>query len=533
MLNRELVDEMTLKQLIKAINCLRENKIPITSDYLINKYERKIWFSKTNRFIKHLHALDFIQYAIEYYHKFNDDIGIQKVLAIFYLWYEENYPYSKNKVCFQKDVVSKRLLNICELLVICKTNDLCILDDVFIKVITSHISYQLSNYIQKHINGIYQDISIIKAIYYYNRYYIKNSFINELNYCMSRLKTQIDYFIQEASYIGNSLKECYQLFAHLYELYEFLVNNNELVFSKYLKTKLDELYYFIYNLTYPGGLYDHSLTYLNRDLILNYPHHITERFLQLFTNKQDNIRDVILYEQANIFIYHKNYKLIFFNNFPYVRKKKHNNLHFEIFYKDNLLLTTINKHHLVKGRNYNNIIVDSHDFLIDMTQVNLCALTNYAHTLPVSYISGFHLLYEDVLIKRSLLLFYQHIIIIDEIFSNEKHDYEINFHFHKDYLLSLTLLYTTSKIVNMINENTVTYKFAGKEVIVVNSIKLNPDDEEIKLYVNEEEIIVDDLIIKRGRYYNDLFYHNKMISRRLKPKKFCIKALFVETNRKK
>ena len=66
---------------------------------------------------------------------------------------------------FRKDVLSKRLLNVCDLLVLCKTNNLCILDDVFIKVITSHITFQLDNYLPNHIIGVLQDISIIKAIF--------------------------------------------------------------------------------------------------------------------------------------------------------------------------------------------------------------------------------------------------------------------------------------------------------------------------------------------------------------------------------
>ena len=138
-----------------------------------------------------------------------------------------------------------------------------------------------------------------------------------------------------------------------------------------------------------------------------------------------------MYEKANIFIYDKNYKLLFFNNFPYIRKKTHNNLHLEIFYDDVLLLTSVNKHYLVRGRNYNNIIVDNHDFLIDKSQVNLCALTNYTHTLTLSYISGLHVLYEDVLIKRTLLLYSKQIIIIDEMFSKENHQWKLIFIFIK------------------------------------------------------------------------------------------------------
>ena len=46
----------------------------------------------------------------------------------------------------------------------------------------------------------------------------------------------------------------------------------------------------------------------------------------------------------------------------------------------------------------------------------------------------------------------------------------------------------------------------GKNELVINMINLITNNEEIKLYVDDEEIMINEIIIKRSHYYNDLFY---------------------------
>lgn len=541
--------ELTLKQLNTIMSDIKDNKIVVGCDLAIDKYDKKIWYEYDSKtFNYHLHTLKFIQYALEYYEKFNNDIGIEKSLAIFYLWFEENFPQSKSKVCYLGEVVTQRLLNVCDLLIVCMNNNLCILDDVFIKVISSHINYNLMdiNYSQNRFNAIIQDISIIKAAIIYNRYYIDNAFNTEIDKAYIRLQKQIDYLIDKGQFIGNSLKASYQLFVHLYQFYLFLISYTDLEFVCYLKTKLDELYYFIYNITFPGGIYANSLVYLQPQTLINYPHELNKQFLALFTKdeKIKLITESIVYDRANLFIYNNDtrlnenyYKLIFMNNFSTTFEKKHDNLHFDLYFRDLLLFTSKNHKSNVLGRNFNNPIVDFHDYLIDKVQINLCSLTSFGKTNNFTFISGLHLLYEDVVIRRSLLLFYQRVIIIDEFSSIETHDFEINFNIHPSVsleinneniysdLFRLKLLHSSNNYFINEDKNTVRINLKGKDEVLITMIDLSNSDEKINFDIKDKVIRINDISLIRNYYYHEIYYQNLNITKKLAPVKECLKAL--------
>ena|SRR5690554_2578447 len=555
-MNLELTNfnhNLTLKQLNTIISDIKKNKIVASIDYTIGKYNKKIWYN-TSKYSNKLHALKFIQYTLEYYQKFNDDSGLEKAIALFYLWYEENYPKSKSKECYQGKVLAERLLNVSNLLIICKMNDICILDDIFIEVITSHIGYNLMdiNYSSNHFTAICQDISIINASIIYQFYYIDNAFNKAINKACSRLQKQIDYYVRKGQYLGNSLKKCYKLFILLFHLYEFLSKYTELSFTIFLKTKLDELYYFIYNMTFPGGLFDNSLVNLEAQVLVNYPHNLNNNFVDLYIKKNDMklINKVLVYDMAKIFIYNNSlefnesyYKLIFTNGFFSQTEKKYDNLHFDLYYKDILLFIKNNKNLTVNSRNYNNIIVDSHDFLIDKSQINLCCFTSYAKVNELAFISGLHLLYEDVLIKRNLVLFKDYIIIIDEFLALENHDFEINFNIHpnillevdkennfygnksKNNLFTLRALYSSTDYLSSNKDNIITFKIKSMEGVFITLIDFNRKKHKFNLKVKENRIFINNFMIIRDKYYNEILYKNENITERLASEKECLKEL--------
>ena len=261
-----------------------------------------------------------------------------------------------------------------------------ILDDVFINIIMSHINILVETR---------EAIAIIIAAIVYNKYYIANSSTPYLNLGLKSLYSQLDSLLIEGQYMG---KSGYQLFFQLSRLYDYLSTAVAEDITKYLKSKLDELYYFLYNLTVPGEIFP------------GYPYELSEEVEFQYSN--------VLFDKAKLFIYancktinQDYYKIIFKNG-----NHNYDNLSFTLYYRNYLMLT-----------DRNTIMVDFHDYLLG--QINSSIITNYLFTDELAYVSGFHLLYEDVLIRRSLICFYKQIYLIDEISSFEPHDYTLVFNF--------------------------------------------------------------------------------------------------------
>ena len=481
-------NNITLRQLKFVCSELQANKINVSPSLKSYPYQKSLWAKKlTPNYGKRLHNLTLIQYCLSYYEKFNDESLIEKALTYFYLWYEQNYPKSDSEYCYEVEVVCERLINVCDLLTVCKELDLMILDDVFINIIMSHINILVETR---------EAIAIIIAAIVYNKYYIANSSTPYLNLGLKSLYSQLDSLLIEGQYMG---KSGYQLFFQLSRLYDYLSTAVAEDITKYLKSKLDELYYFLYNLTVPGEIFP------------GYPYELSEEVEFQYSN--------VLFDKAKLFIYancktinQDYYKIIFKNG-----NHNYDNLSFTLYYRNYLMLT-----------DRNTIMVDFHDYLLG--QINSSIITNYLFTDELAYVSGFHLLYEDVLIRRSLICFYKQIYLIDEISSFEPHDYTLIFNFAAGLDLKLNenncligkvdnqeiirfeQLTSSIKMTPFLNKQQLTFRGKGQNEIVIAKINLTDNSKPDIIKVNKQEVLFtlanNEYKLIRSYYYRQLLCNN-------------------------
>lgn len=541
---------MTYKELKRIGIEFKNKRIVISSKYQSITYHKKMWYLKYSTFVlTRLHKLTMINYLLNHYQKFQDDNLLDQAFAYFYLWYEDNFPKSSCKLCYDNEVVSVRLLNILDLLILAKNLDLCILDEVFIKVITHHLKLIAESDISyKRIIYIIQNISLLIGADIYNRIFITNGFNHYIDKAMTNINEGLNYFIQDGQYLGNSLEKAYQLFIKLYYLYRFLENEKYKIFKEQLKFKLDELYRFIYENMYPGGLYANSYINISPQELLKYPNELSEHFLYLYTRGKEGKKILSLttfYEKRNMLIINSSncisdknyYKLVFQNSFLSEVNKLHDNLHFTLYYQDQFIFITNKQKELLNNcHNFNTLSVDFHEYLIDASQKPYVAITNVAFLEAFTYVSSVHTLYEKVICKRNIIAFPDTILLIDEFISKDYHDFEISFNLHpqlslllnKDciecsiddnLLLILKNLYFSSPIILKLDDKVINRIFIhskGRTEVIINQIIFNKENSLKLIDVNEERITFsyenETLYIKKGDYYNDLYVNDFLVS---------------------
>ncbi len=449
-----LVSSVSSNQLNKIIFSLKSDKIVVSPYLKAVPYKKNIWFENHSRqFIYKLQSLNMIHYLLLYYRTYQDDRCIEKALQLFYLWYEENYEQYKSDLTYHHYVIALRLSVVSQLLSICKTLDLCILDDVFIEVLATHTKMlaDIDIYKRQHINGITQDIVLIKSSMIYNTYYINNAFNNYIEFAKERLTAQLDYFIddEDSSYLGESLQKAYFLFIRLYDFYQFLEEESD--FKMFIKRKLDHLYEFLYAFTDPFGnllpLGDSSSQIINQALFLNYNHPFKTHYEYLFSNGMRGKKLTYInayFKKANILIAFSSneisnefYKLIFSNSYYSTYHKHHDNLAFNLYYKKQLLFIDGGKYNnqddnyyrqaLMSCYAHNTICVDYQDYQIEKENLNQCGIVNVVLLDDVVFACGIHTLYEDIILKRNILFFKKQLLIIDEFEAKQSHHYEIIF----------------------------------------------------------------------------------------------------------
>ncbi len=440
-LNREL----SLKQLKKVVMSLKQDKIAVSPKLKAFPYEKSIWYeAHSPYFLFKLQSLTMIDYLLSYYQKFHDDRCVIKALQYFYLWYEENQHRSQCKLCFHHDVIAKRLVTISRLLSTSKSLDLLLLDDIFIEVIASHVRRLVEKNDHYHYDHeIDHDLALIIASIVYNHYYIKNAYQSYIELSIKRLTEKLDDLItNDSSFLGESTQRAYQLFIRLYQLHHFLKQYTLLNdFSKYIKGKLNHLYYFLYAMTQPDAMlppiFDSSYVSLNKEIILSYQHPLKQKFKDLFSHQMLHYESFFFQKANFVILNQKNYKLYFYNSFLNPHHKQQDNLAFCLYYHKYLLFIDGGRYNYQENNYYKNamnkcyahntISVDYHDYQIDRSQINQCGIVSTLFTKDLNYACGIHTLYEELIIKRNLIILSNQMIILDELFSKENHDYEIIF----------------------------------------------------------------------------------------------------------
>lgn len=573
-----LTNNVSLNQLKKLVVDIKKDKIALSPRLKTYTYQKTIWYDHHSRyFLFKLHSLTMISYLLTDYKLFKDDKCVEKAIQLFYLWYEENFPKSYCNLSYHPHVIAQRLLVVSNLLSICKKLDLCILDDIFIEVMSTHVKMLSDDYLYKkqHLDGIDQDIALLITGIVYNQYYIKNAFNEYIELAIKRIYKQLDYFIDddESSFLGHSIQNAYRLFLRLNDLYIFVNQSIKFEsFSKHIKIKQDHLYQFIYTFTQPGGILppigDSSYVSINQKLFLAYPHPYSKHLV----NRN------IYFPKANLLITNDlDHQLIFYNSFYSTYHKHHDNLAFCLSYKGDLLFIDGGRYNYQTDNYYrqaingsyshNTICVDFHDYQIDKYQLNRSAIVNVVLEDYLTYACGIHTLYEAVILKRNILFISNQLLLIDEIFAKEMHDYEIVFHLnpilklktngHKEHFGFLnnelafqlkpifsTILLTPhyhygnqnqykgfmSRKLNQIEPaHTLIFQGKGENELVVTQISLGEKELPINVIANDKMIqikIVDDTFtILRGKTYNELTKNNLPLNQKISSNNILNKAI--------
>lgn len=573
-----LANNVSLNQLKRIVIDIKKNKIALSPRLKSYTYQKTIWHDHHSRyFLFKLHSLTMISYLLTDYKLFKDDQCVEKAIHLFYLWYEENFPKSYCELCYHPHVIAQRLLVVSNLFSVCKKLDLCILEDLFIEVMSTHAKMLNDDNIYKkqHLDGIDQDIALLTTAIIYNEYYIKNAFYSYIELSIERLNNQLDYYISddESSFLGQSIENAYRLFLRLNDLLLFLNESIQLEsFSKLIKKKQDCLYQFIYTFTQPGGILppigDSSYVSINQALFLSYPHPYNLHFKSLFKNSKHLVDRFVYYKKANLLITNGlEYQFIFNNAFYSTNHKHQDNLAFCLSYKGNELFIDGGRYNyqtdnyyrqaIISSYAHNTICVDYNDYQIDKYQINHSGIVNVVLEDDLTYACGIHTLYEAVILKRNILIVSNQLFVIDEMFAKEMHAYEIIFHlnpilklkskYNKNYYgfvdnelaLSLHPIFSTfeltphyhygnqnqykgfmSRMLNQIEPaHTLIYQGKGENELVVNQISLGGLELPINVKANDKliQIKVDEDLytILRGKTYNEITKNNLPLNQKI------------------
>lgn len=577
--------EIDKQNLYKIISLLKNNKMLVSPRLEAFPYQKNLWFENplnSRYYTFQMQSLNMLDYLLMYYEKYADDECIEKALQLFYLWYDENFisRHSKNftSIAYHNETIAKRLLVVVHLLSICLDKDLCLLEETFLKVIFSHCQ-MLSDefiYIREHHYGIDQDIALLVASIVYNQYFIKDAYIQYIQLAKQRLKAQLDYFIgDDASFFGHSLQIAYSLSLRLNNLSKFINEyDDDKEYNLYIKRKLENLLVFIYAMTEPLGylppIGDSSYIQMNKEAILKC-NYLQPYFEYLFSNGNNGkklIYQYVFFKEANYFIFTSSenlhddfYKLLFYSANHSTFHKHPDDLAFLLYYKNLLLFIDSGKYNYQKENNYrksvtsiyahNTICVDFKSYPLEDVKLNYSGIVNVIIDNNFVYASGISCLYKDVLIRRSLILLQDNLLIIDEIEGKSIHDYEISFNLNplvdlkrvdKEYfgylkdeqIVQIKNIYCTNNLDSQYhygNKNEllgfmsrelnkiepshhITYHTLDIKSLIITQVILGKDhnidfdieqsDEYIKICVNKNDIYK----IKKAKYYQEVSRNN-------------------------
>jgi len=334
--------------------------------------------------------------------------------------------------------------------------NLCVLDEIFEQVIKKHCHWikDKKYYKENHNHGFNQDIALYVSAIVYHRYFNDHTFLEYKDQAKKRIFVQLDYLINEdGTFKEQSLEGAYLLFVRLVQFYHFMLEHDrEDQLNAFIRNKLNNLLVFLYVLVEPKGLLppigDSNYFSINVNQIKEYEDRVADYFDYLIeegrAGKSLTYLDVF-FPMGNYFVsVNKNIlyphftKLIFYCAFHSTIHKHHDDLSFLLYYKNLLIFIDGGKYNYQYDNFYrqavtsvyahNTICVDKHNYLIDEININKSGITNVSKVDDIILISGISCLYENVLIRRDLLYVKNDsLYIIDQIESNQKHQYEIIF----------------------------------------------------------------------------------------------------------
>jgi len=578
-----LTNQIDLKQLRKMVIAINNNKMTLSPLLKSYPYHKKIWYENQNRhFLFKLQSLTMINHLLSQYKLDKDDHNIERALQLFYQWYEENFKYSRCDLCFHPRVIAHRLITASDLLCICKTLNLCILDDLFIEVMATHTKLlaDCDYYKKDHFDGIDQDIVLLVSSIVYNHYYIDNAFNAYIDIASKRLMIQLDYFIDEheSSFLAQSLQSAYRLFLRLNDFVKFLDKYTDSVtLAKQIIVKLDALYRYLFAFTQPGGFLppigDGTDIKLNQNVFLSYPHPYSKYYKYLFSYGKKgtqlvdkhhyflNANQLVVNDVKLSSMY---YQLIFYNSFYTNYRKHHDNLAFSLYYKGYSLFIDGGLHQANNCYAHNTICVDFLDYQIDKSQINHSGIVNVVLQENMAYACGVHTLYDDVIIKRNLLFVSNQLFLIDEIFAKKIHDYDIIFNLNPilklqtnnrnqyygllnhEIACTLKTIFTTTELKTQYfygkhkNESLSTrqnkqpthrliYQGKGKNELIITQISLGDRITPIEVIANDKSIQLkvkkDTYTIIRGKIVNELTQNGIVLPQKLSKQSLMSKAI--------
>lgn len=568
----------------RIVNELLSDNIYLSSSFPTYKYNDKLWYENplNNRsYTFMMQCLAPISYLLAYFDMYDKNTKyVDKALDLFYLWYENNFLKNKNDYTFNKHSLALRLISICDLYTTVNQLEHCILEDVFMDVISHHCHFlnEEENYKKYHMNGINQDIALYIAGIVFNRYFNDIKYLEYKELAIKRLTLQINHLINEdGSYREHNLQHAYLLFVRLSEFYQSIKDyEKESDLCNLLKDKLDKLVLFLYVMLEPKGylppIGDSSYLKVNNKYIFNYDHKLKYYFEYLISNGKHGKK--LLY--LNTFFPQSNYlisinkrvinthftKLIFYCPTHSTTHKHNDDLSFLLYYKNTLIFLDGGKYNYQYDSFYrravmsiyahNTICVDKHDYLIDMINTNKSAITNVSYVDNILLAQGVSCLYDEVLIKRNMVFVKNYsLLILDEIKSKNKHDYEFIFNINPNVYLrkvdklfngylddekifGLETLYSDidlnafhyygdndeykgwfSKNVNEIEpSHCVIYHGKAKNAKVITQIAFNKS-KEISINIDDDTVVLkindDTYSIKTNNYSSDLYKNYTLI----------------------
>ncbi len=453
--------EIDKQNLNKIISLLKNNKIIVSPHSKVFPYQKKLWFENplnSRYYTFQMQSLNMVDYLLMYYEKYADDECLAKAMQLFYLWYDDNFVSKTSKnftsIAYHNETIAIRLLIVVHLLSICLDKDLCLLEETFLKVISSHCQLLSDEYvyINEHHYGIDQDIALLVASKVYNHYYIKDAYLQYIQLAKKRLKAQLEYFIgEDGSFYGHSLQIAYIISLRINNLLNFINKYDEdKDFNLYIKSKLESLLVFIYAMTEPFGylppIGDSSYIKMNKHAILKC-NYLQPHFEYLFSNGNNGkklISKHAFFKKANYFITASDeslhddfYKLLFYSANHSNFHKHPDDLAFILYYKNLQLFIDSGKYNYQSENNYrkcvtsiyahNTICVDYEPYPLEANKTNHSGIINVVIDDDFVYASGISCLYENVIIRRNIIQLPYNLLIIDDIDAKSKHDYEINF----------------------------------------------------------------------------------------------------------
>lgn len=412
--------------------------------------------------------------------------------------------------------------------------------------------YDDNNYTKNHNHGIFQDGSLLKAGYYFD----KREYIDK---AINRLTQQLEYaFPNKQVHIENSSGYHLGILSYLKNITEFLNkidNDYGQVTAEYLDGAIDYLVYVVKpNIGLPpigdtigaGRLYD---DFGNPQLKYVYsqgkegvkPKHNTRIYFNdgyaIFREHWDPTRFI------------DSTWLLFKSGYSSSTHKHADDLSFILYSKGKDIFVDPGMYNYMVGDRiadymnsahaHNTVIVDNKTYSIGVFNSKKVGLYDYKRYDDYEVVTGFNNIYQGVNIDRNIIyLDGSHFLIVDDIISNDRHDYSQLFHLSNDVsILELSdhevvleimgtdyvvLLHQLEKVDSLElyngdkNKNRISYISTGfskaqasttlefrrseKDTRFITSIRIINQDE-LKFYkmnkpiVKEDYIYIDDIVI--------------------------------------